>query len=103
MWKHNRQIRAMPAGTWLRILAASEFVLHWSDDDWQNAQDSHASPTAVGVYYVDIPTKRDQRAPIRFTFHWSSTGTWEGADYEVRLTAAKESLSSAIAQSSGRF
>ena len=93
----------MPAGTRLRVLAAAEFVLHWSDDDWQNVQDSHANPTAVGVYYVDIPTQRDQQAPIRFTFHWSSTGTWEGVDYEVRLTAAKEPLSSAVAQSSGRF
>ena len=103
MWKHNRQIRAMPAGTRLRVLAAAEFVLHWSDDEWQNTQDSHSNPTAVGVYYVDIPTRRDQQAPIRFTFHWSSTGTWEGVDYEVRLTAAKEPLSSAAAQSSGRF
>ncbi|HLH08262.1 MAG TPA: glycoside hydrolase family 15 protein [Terriglobales bacterium] len=102
MWKHNRQICTIRAGTRLRILAGEEFILHWSDDDWRNPQDTHSTSTAVGVFYVDIATRLDAIAPIRFTFHWPSNDQWEGKDYAVKLTAAIVT-GSAAAQSSGHL
>jgi glucoamylase len=87
IWKHNRQVQAVSAGCVLRVQAPDPFALHWSNDEWQNPIDFPAQTTAVGIHFVDIAIASEQRAPLRFTFRWTTDGRWEGRDYAVAVRA----------------
>jgi len=92
VWKFNRQVPIVRAGTLLRIQAGAPFLLHWTNDEWQDAADSRSNATEVGVDFVDIPLSEGQRAPIRFTFLWAEENRWEGRDYVVRVDASNLDL-----------
>ncbi len=94
VWKMNRQVRSVPAGGLLRVQASSPFVLHWSNDGWKTAQDTTSTPTAVGVEFVDIQVAAAQTVPLQFTFYWPQDGNWEGQNFEVDVTQARQTLSS---------
>ncbi|MBP2674976.1 MAG: glycoside hydrolase 15-related [Deltaproteobacteria bacterium] len=83
IWKHNRQVSSVRQGFTLRIQAGTPFLLHWTQDDWGTSEDSHSTPTALGIEYFDIDIQRRQSGRIRFTFFWTDAGTWEGRDFEV--------------------
>ena len=83
VWKSNRQVQTVTAGTLLRIQANSPFLLHWTSDDWQCSTDMRSQGTAVGIEFVDIPLPKNQKNPIRFTFLWLDEDRWEGKDYKV--------------------
>jgi glucoamylase len=81
----NRQVRSVPAGGLLRIVASSPFVLHWTDDGWATVQDSGSTPTSVGIEYVDINVKSSQAKPVRFTFYWPLDRQWQDKNYRVEV------------------
>ncbi len=85
VWKFNRQTQSMTAGSTLRIQASAPFMLRWSGDEWKTPVDTTAQTIAVGVHFVDLPTTRDARAPLRFTFRWLDDNRWEGRDFKVDL------------------
>jgi glucoamylase len=87
VWKSNRQVQTVPAGTLLRIQANSPFLLHWSADDWQHSTDTRSHGTAIGIEFVDIPLPEQKRDPIQFTFLWLEEDRWEGNDYVVKIGA----------------
>jgi glucoamylase len=87
IWKFNRQVRAIPAGTKLRLLASGPFQLHWSADQWATVHDTSSTATELGVHFVDIVTDKDRSDPLRFTFYWTAESRWEGKDYEIALQA----------------
>jgi glucoamylase len=88
VWKFNRQVRIVVAGTLLRIQATSPFLLHWTTDEWQHSTDTRAKATGIGIQFVDIALPEQQRAPIRFTFLWMENDRWEGKDYVVEVKRA---------------
>jgi len=81
VWKFNRQVPAVHAGTLLRIQADKPFLLHWTSDEWQSSTDTRSQATALGIEYADIRVPQD--GPIRFTFLWIEQNRWEGKDYIV--------------------
>jgi glucoamylase len=83
VWKQNRQVPRIKKGYTLRVQVDTPFRLHWTRDEWHTVVDISSSGTALGIEFVDIPIPPEQRAPIRFTFFWTSTGSWEGQDYMV--------------------
>lgn len=89
VWKPNRRVRAVRAGSVLRVLSPGPFLLRWTPDDWKTAADAPASMTALGIGFVDIAVATGQRAPLRFTFLRTETGRWEGRDYEVAIVPAR--------------
>lgn len=88
IWKHNRQPRSMKAGWKLRIQASLPFRLTWTNNGWQSVNESAAAGTSLDIYFVDIKTLRDQKAPIQFTFFWTDEERWEGKDYQVEIRPA---------------
>jgi glucoamylase len=100
VWKINRQVRKVPAGALLRVLASSSFVLHWSDDEWQTPRDTSSTPTALGIEYVDIQVDAAQKAPIRFTFKWPVSNEWQGVDYAVEVERPAKSVSGTVLEKS---
>jgi len=89
VWKMNRQVRKVPAGGLLRIQAESPFVLHWSDDEWRTPRDTGSTATLLGIEYVDIKIEAAQKAPVRFTFHWTLDNRWQGVNYAVEIEPAE--------------
>lgn len=85
VWKFNRQVKTVAPGRTLRIQAPAPFRLRWSPDGWALPRDTEASPTAVGIHYVDVAIARSQKAPVRFTFYWPKEDRWEGRDFEVEV------------------
>ena len=85
VWKSTRQVRSVKRGYVLRIQVPASFRLHWSDDEWQTVKDTPSSATTLGVEFVDIPISAAQRAPIRFTFFWTASNSWEGRDFLVSV------------------
>jgi glucoamylase len=85
VWKPNRRVRTVKRGWALRIQAPAEFMLHWSFDEWQTTEDTNASPTALGISFVNLQVPQGQRAPVRFTFFWKRESRWDGRDHEVRV------------------
>jgi glucoamylase len=87
IWNFDRQLLSMPAGRTVRIPLAAPFRLRWSIDDWNTWQDATATAvTAVGVYYVDLPTQAAQAgSALTFTFFWLSSETWQGANFSIGL------------------
>ncbi len=73
IWKPMRRVRSVKNGYILRIQMTAAFRLHWSDDEWHTVKDTPSASTTLGVEFVDIPTSRQQRAPIHFTFFWTKT------------------------------
>jgi glucoamylase len=85
IWKPNRQVRSVKRGYTLRIQVPAAFRLHWSANDWQSVEDSPSSDQVLEFYFVDIPITDAQRAPIRFTFFWTTENRWEERDYVVAV------------------
>ena len=87
IWKFNRQVRSLPAGGTLRIQAASPFRLRWTCNEWKQTHDTGSTPIETGHEYVDVRVPAEQKAPVRFTFFWTTVGHWEGRDFQVDLHA----------------
>jgi glucoamylase len=85
VWKFTRQARSVKPGYVLRIQVPASFRLHWSDDDWRTEKDTPSSATTLGVEFADIPIAASQRAPLRFTFFWTISNSWEGRDFLVSV------------------
>ena len=85
IWKPNRQVRVVKRGYTLRVQVPASFRLHWTGDEWRTVNDTASAATTFGVEFVDIPITAAQRAPIRFTFFWPESNSWEGRDYLVEV------------------
>jgi glucoamylase len=82
VWKINRQIPKVRAGTRLRLQASSPFLLHWTVDEWQHYTDSQSVSTNLDIDFVDVPVS-EKPSILRFTFLWLNENRWEGRDYEI--------------------
>jgi glucoamylase len=56
---------------------------NWSGDEWKTVRDTPSSTTELGVEFADVPIPATQQAPVRFTFFWMASRSWEGRDYMV--------------------
>ena len=85
IWKPNRQVRVVKRGYTLRVQVPAPFRLHWTDDEWRTVKDTESAATTLGIEFFDIPITAAQQAPIRFTFFWPKSNSWEGRDYLVEV------------------
>ncbi len=87
VWKFNRQVQTVEAGTILRIQANSPFLLHWTKDDWRRSTDTPSRTAAMGIDYADIAVP-NSAVSLRFTFLSVDEDRWEGKDYKVQVKAS---------------
>lgn len=85
VWKPNRRVRSMKPDATLRIQAPAPFRLRWSNDGWRSVQDTAATATSLGIWFVDVTPNAELRTPIRFTLYWVAESRWEGRDYVVEV------------------
>lgn len=88
-WRFNHKVREMPAGKTLRVEALAACRVRWTSDAWRTAHDTPATDTALGVYFVDLPTAElAGGAAVEFTFYWCESRRWEGANFAVTVAPA---------------
>lgn len=84
-WSFNYPLASAPAGGAVTIVAGAPFILHWSLDGWVTTHDSAATDTSLGVSFARVALPAAQRAPLRFTFHWTRPDRWEGRDFTIAV------------------
>ena len=85
VWKFNRQVGIVRAGSTLRVQAAAQFTLKWTRGEWAQASQTEATATSLGICFVDIEVPEPATAPVRFTFFWPEARRWEGRDFRVEV------------------
>jgi glucoamylase len=99
VWKFNRQVQSVAAGSRLRVQADSPFLIHWTSDEWQHSTDTVSRQTGVDVSFADIDVPPAGET-VRFTFLWTDEDRWEGRDYAIRSVARREQTKAAAAPAS---
>jgi glucoamylase len=86
-WRFNCKRRRMAAGKILRIEVLAAATVRWSADGWATRADVPTVATGLGVHIADLETRKvPEGSRIRFAFHWSEAGGWEGTDFVVAVT-----------------
>ncbi len=85
IWKPNRKVSVVQRGYTLRVQVPAPFRLHWTADEWHTVNDTPSTATTFAIEFVDIPIAARQQAPIRFTFFWLQSNSWENHDYTVEV------------------
>jgi hypothetical protein len=65
------------------------FLLHWTNDDWQDATDTPSKTMAVRIDYADIVVP-NSAVSMQFTFFWVDEDLWEGEDYNIQVRATAQ-------------
>lgn len=88
IWRFNRKLRSMTAGKTLRVESQAPSLVHWSSDSWKTAHDIRGADSALGIWYVDLPTDDlPVGSQIDFTFYWPGDDRWEGTNFTVRVSS----------------
>jgi glucoamylase len=89
VWKPGRRVRTMQAGRVLRVIVPGVFRLRWSADEWATVHDEVATPSGLGLGFVDIPTTAAQTGPVRFAFPETGISDLKGVDFAVAIAGQK--------------
>ena len=92
IFRFERQIKAMPAGGRLRILANDQFYLVYTLDDWTTVRTADSRHLGCAGHVADIETESGKPGRLIFTFKWRQSNRWEGRNFEVRLDLANEEM-----------
>ena len=105
-WRFSDQIKIIPLGSTLRIVADTSFVLHWAFDAWTDPEDKLSTPksTTQGmIHYADIPVPIKGVVRIVFTFKWGDK--WEhrpGEGFAVEIVNDRLEIYPPIYDKEGR-
>lgn len=83
-WRVNHKLRSIIPGKTLRIELLAPALIHWTADDWQEAQDVMTRDVGLGMHIADLPTEALRAGKrIKFTFYWPDADDWEDRDFMV--------------------
>jgi glucoamylase len=86
VWRFNHKLRSLPPGKILRVELLAPAVIHWTADDWKTCRDIKTFEPGLGIHLADLQTQLlPEGTQIKFTFHWTDVGHWEGKDFMVRI------------------
>ncbi|HVV00946.1 MAG TPA: glycoside hydrolase family 15 protein, partial [Verrucomicrobiae bacterium] len=84
IWTMAHQIPAVRAGKILRIVTGGPATARWSTDNWQTVNDSEATDTGIGCWYVDLPSAGLAAGAV-MVFTLRLKGAWAGENYSVKI------------------
>ena len=71
IWTFAYQCPRIRAGKNMRIITHAPATVRWSFDNWNTTQDTEATGTGIGCWFVDLPAAElKPSAEIVFTFLW---------------------------------
>ncbi len=86
VWKFNRRVQTLRPGYTLRVQAAVPFRLRWSKDAWATKTDEDATPTSLGIHFVDLEANGTRS--VDFTFFWTEAQNWEDQEFHIEVEPA---------------
>ncbi len=88
IWGPNMRPRHLRAGARLTIALEARARIHWGVNGWNGVRDIDTHDTTIGLHVADLDVGTLAAGDtIQFTFQWLETQTWEGRDYEIRVTS----------------
>ncbi|MEO6876212.1 MAG: glycoside hydrolase family 15 protein [Opitutaceae bacterium] len=88
IWRFNHKLRSLPPGKILRIELMASAIVHWTADDWKTCHDEKTHDAGLEIHLADLATQTvPEGRQVKFTFHWSDAGHWEGTDFMVHIAA----------------
>ncbi len=85
VFRLDRQLQAIPAGSRLRMLAHDHFFLVWTLDDWKTVRTMESRRVGCVGHFTDMETDGSSATRVIFTLKWRLNDRWEGRNFEVRL------------------
>jgi glucoamylase len=85
VFRFERQVEAIPAGSTLRLVANEHFYVVWTVDDWQTVRNKESRHMGCAGHFADMETEPGQAGRVIFTMKWRLNDRWEGRNFEVRL------------------
>jgi glucoamylase len=95
IFRLDRQLQAIPAGSKLRMLANDHFFLVWTLDDWKTVRTMESRHVGCAGHFADMGTEGSSAARVIFTLKWRLNDRWEGRNFEVRLDPVNEEMADA--------
>jgi glucoamylase len=84
VWRFNNKVRAIPAGTTLRVETLAPAIVHWSVDEWHTVHDTSSRDTTLGIHVSDLDTRNLRSGDrVLLTFYWPESDRWEEVDFLV--------------------
>jgi glucoamylase len=83
IWSLKQPVESIPAGRRLRVIAGAPFTLCWTANAWVDRNDTVATPTRLGVWFVDVPTESATR--LTFTFFYPIDDRWAPGEHTVAI------------------
>jgi glucoamylase len=85
IWKPRRRVRAIAAGSMLRIVLPGTFSLRWSRDQGNSLEEVASTSSGMGLGFVDLPTSAGQSGTVRFTLQGTENALLEDTVHEVQV------------------
>jgi glucoamylase len=85
VFRFERQVEAIRAGSKLRLVANDHFHLVWTLDDWKTVRTQESRHLGCAGHFADMETEPGQSGRLIFTMKWRLNDRWEGRNFEVRL------------------
>jgi hypothetical protein len=85
VYRLERPVEAIPAGSKLRLVANGHFYLVWTVDDWKTVHNKESRHVGCAGHFADMETEAGQAGRVIFTMKWRHDNRWEGRNFEVRL------------------
>jgi glucoamylase len=107
VFRLDRTVEAIPAGSELRLVANDRFYLVWTVDDWKTVRNKESRPVGCAGHFADMETEPGQAGRVIFTMKWRLSDHWEGRNFEVRLDPIEDPVENqetayAVASSQGK-
>jgi glucoamylase len=100
VFRFERQVEAIPAGSKLRLVANDHFYLVWTMDDWKTVRNQESRHVGCAGHFADMETEPGQAGRVIFTMKWRLNDRWEGRNFEVRLDPVENQETAYAAASS---
>jgi glucoamylase len=85
IFRLERPVESMPAGSKLRFVANDHFSLVWTVDDWQTVRHLESHHVGCAGHFADMETDPGQAGRLIFAIKWRLHDRWEGRNFEVLL------------------
>ena len=95
VFRLDRQLQAIPAGSRLRMLAHGHFFLVWTLDDWKTVRTMESRRVGCVGHFADMETEGSSATRVIFTLKWRLNDRWEGRNFEVRLDPVNQEMAAA--------
>ena len=88
IFKLSRPLKAMKAGTVLRIVAEKRFRLLSTLDGWASVTTQESENVGFPGSFADVAVPAAQSGPVSFTLFWLAESRWEGKNFEIEIVPA---------------